>query len=177
VPAIAPRLRGSMFETAINARCRRSRKRALSPQINSLAPSGFLVPDISGASHLIRAGYPLDALGSVSPPAFGGRVRPKEAQMLGKLSIAGAVAAILMNPTARSAQVGGAVNPGAAVRGRSGDPDPAVQTSRPLSPHQNGGEAFLHVRLPFSQSSSASRFTARACRFLNLSQSPVRPER
>jgi hypothetical protein len=97
--------------------------------------------------------------------------------MLGKLSIAGAVAAILMDPTARSAQVGGAVNPGAAVRGRSGDPDPAVQTSRPLSPHQNGGEAFLHVRLPFSQSSSASRFTARACRFLNLSQSPVRPER
>jgi hypothetical protein len=139
-----------MFETAINARCRRSRKRALSPQINSLAHSGFLVPDISGASHLIRAGYPLDALGSVSPPAFGGgKVRPKEAQMLGKLSIAGAVAAILMNPTARSVQVGGAVNPGAAVRGRSGAPDPAVQTSRPLSPHQNGGEAFLHVRLPF----------------------------
>jgi hypothetical protein len=38
--------------------------------------------------------------------------------MLGKLSIAGAVAAILMIPTALSAQVGGAaVNPGAAVRG------------------------------------------------------------
>jgi hypothetical protein len=34
--------------------------------------------------------------------------------MLGKLSIAGAVAAILMIPTALSAQVGGAVNPGAA---------------------------------------------------------------
>ena len=38
--------------------------------------------------------------------------------MLGKLSIAGAVAAILMIPTPLSAQVGGAaVNPGAAVRG------------------------------------------------------------
>jgi hypothetical protein len=38
--------------------------------------------------------------------------------MLGKLSIAGAVAAILMIPKALSAQVGGAaVNPGAAVRG------------------------------------------------------------
>ena len=38
--------------------------------------------------------------------------------MLGKLSIAGAVAAILMIPTLLSAQVGGAaVNPGAAVRG------------------------------------------------------------
>ena len=37
--------------------------------------------------------------------------------MLGKLSIAGAVAATLMIPTALSAQVGGAVNPGAAVRG------------------------------------------------------------
>jgi hypothetical protein len=36
--------------------------------------------------------------------------------MLGKLSIAGAVAAILMIPTALSAQVGGAVNPGPAVR-------------------------------------------------------------
>jgi hypothetical protein len=37
--------------------------------------------------------------------------------MLGKLSIAAAVTAILMIPTALSAQVGGAVNPGAAVRG------------------------------------------------------------
>ena len=36
--------------------------------------------------------------------------------MLGKLSIAGVVAAILMIPTALSAQVGNAVNPGAAVR-------------------------------------------------------------
>jgi hypothetical protein len=52
-----------------------------------------------------RAGYPLDALGSVSPTSYRGRVRPKEAQMLGKLSIAGAVAAILMIPTALSAQV------------------------------------------------------------------------
>ena len=33
--------------------------------------------------------------------------------MPGKLSIAGAVAATLMIPTALSAQVGGAVNPGA----------------------------------------------------------------
>src|SRR5262245_4197310 len=37
--------------------------------------------------------------------------------MLGKLSIVAAVAATLMFPTALSAQVGGAVNPGAAVRG------------------------------------------------------------
>jgi hypothetical protein len=37
--------------------------------------------------------------------------------MLGKLSIAGAVAAILMIPTALSAQIGGAVNPSAAVHG------------------------------------------------------------
>jgi hypothetical protein len=37
--------------------------------------------------------------------------------MLGKLSIIGAVAAILMIPTALSAQVGGAVNAGAGVRG------------------------------------------------------------
>jgi hypothetical protein len=37
--------------------------------------------------------------------------------MLGKLSIAGAVAAILMIPTALSAQVGGAVNPGVHVGG------------------------------------------------------------
>jgi hypothetical protein len=47
--------------------------------------------------------------------------------MLGKLSIAGAFAAILMIPTALSAQVGGAVNPGAAVRGAvvRGIPTPA----------------------------------------------------
>ena len=45
--------------------------------------------------------------------------------MLGKLSIAAAVTAILMIPTALSAQVGGAVNPGAAVRGA------VVQGSRP----------------------------------------------
>ena len=47
--------------------------------------------------------------------------------MLGKLSIAGAVAAILMIPTALSAQVGGAVNAGAAVRGAvvQGIPTPA----------------------------------------------------
>jgi hypothetical protein len=47
--------------------------------------------------------------------------------MLGKLSIIGVVAAILMIPTALSAQVGGAVNPGAAVRGAvvRGIPTPA----------------------------------------------------
>ena len=47
--------------------------------------------------------------------------------MLGKPSIAGAVAAILMIPTALSAQVGGAVNPGAARSWcrRSGDSDPS----------------------------------------------------
>jgi hypothetical protein len=37
--------------------------------------------------------------------------------MLGKLSITGAVATILMIPTALSAQMGGAVKPGATVRG------------------------------------------------------------
>jgi hypothetical protein len=37
--------------------------------------------------------------------------------MLGKLSIIGAVAAILMIPTALSAQVGGAINPGVHVGG------------------------------------------------------------
>ena len=48
--------------------------------------------------------------------------------MLGKLSIAGAVATILMIPTALSAQgIGGGVNPGAAVRGAvvRGIPTPA----------------------------------------------------
>ena len=39
--------------------------------------------------------------------------------------------------------------------------------------NKNGGEAFLHVRLPFPQSASASRFTAGAAGFLNLSQSRV----
>jgi hypothetical protein len=37
--------------------------------------------------------------------------------MLGKLSIIGAVAAILLIPTALSAQVGGAINPGVHVGG------------------------------------------------------------
>jgi len=37
--------------------------------------------------------------------------------MLGKLLIIGAAAAIIMIPTALSAQMGGAVNAGAAVRG------------------------------------------------------------
>ena len=47
--------------------------------------------------------------------------------MLGKLSIAGAVAAILMMATALCAQVGGAVDAGAAVRGAvvRGLPTPA----------------------------------------------------
>jgi hypothetical protein len=62
--------------------------------------------------------------------------------MLGKLSIIGAVAAILMIPTALSAQmggavspgvhVGGAVNPGATVRGavERGIPGPDLGTWR-----------------------------------------------
>jgi hypothetical protein len=37
--------------------------------------------------------------------------------MLGKLSIIGAVAAIIMIPTALSAQMGGAVNPGVHIGG------------------------------------------------------------
>ena len=62
--------------------------------------------------------------------------------MLGKFSIIGAVAAILMMPTALSAQmggavnpgvhVGGAVNPGATVRGavERGTPGPDLGTWR-----------------------------------------------
>jgi hypothetical protein len=42
---------------------------------------------------------------------------------------------------------------------------------------RNGGEAFLHVRLPFPQSSSASRRTASHAGLLLLSQSGERPER
>jgi hypothetical protein len=78
-------------------------------------------------NRLIRAAYPLVALGSVSPASSRRRVPSKEAQMLGKLSIAGAGVAILMIPTALPAQVGGAVNAGAAVRGAvsSGIPTPA----------------------------------------------------
>jgi hypothetical protein len=65
--------------------------------------------------------------------------------MLGKLSIIGAVAAILMIPTALSAQMGGAVNPGvhiggavnvgAAVRGAvvQGIPGPDFGTWRSTS--------------------------------------------
>jgi hypothetical protein len=52
--------------------------------------------------------------------------------MLGKLSIIGAVAVILMIPTALSAQVGGAINAGAAVRGAvvQGIPGPDFGTWR-----------------------------------------------
>ena len=52
--------------------------------------------------------------------------------MLGKLSIIGAVAAILMFPTTLSAQMGGAINPGAAVRGAvvQGIPGPDFGTWR-----------------------------------------------
>jgi hypothetical protein len=52
--------------------------------------------------------------------------------MLGNLSIIGAVAAIIMIPTAVFAQVGGAVNPGAAVRGAvvQGIPGPDFGTWR-----------------------------------------------
>ena len=52
--------------------------------------------------------------------------------MLGKLSIISGVAAILMIPTALFAQVGGAVNPGATVRGavERGIPGPDLGTWR-----------------------------------------------
>jgi hypothetical protein len=52
--------------------------------------------------------------------------------MLGKLSIIGAVAAILLIPTALSAQVGGAISPGATVRGAvvQGIPGPDFGTWR-----------------------------------------------
>ena len=52
--------------------------------------------------------------------------------MLGKLSIIGVVAAILMIPTALFAQLGGSVNPGATVRGavERGIPGPDLGTWR-----------------------------------------------
>jgi len=52
--------------------------------------------------------------------------------MHGKLSIIGVVAAILMIPTALFAQMGGAVNPGATVRGAVGRgiPGPDLGTWR-----------------------------------------------
>jgi hypothetical protein len=52
--------------------------------------------------------------------------------MLGKLSMIGAVATILMIPTALSAQLGGAVNAGATVRGAvvQGIPGPDFGTWR-----------------------------------------------
>ena len=52
--------------------------------------------------------------------------------MHGKLSIIGVVAAILMIPTALFAQMGGAVNPGATVRGavERGIPGPDLGTWR-----------------------------------------------
>ena len=52
--------------------------------------------------------------------------------MHGKLSIIGAVAAIIVIPTALSAQMGGAVNPGGTVRGavERGIPGPDLGTWR-----------------------------------------------
>jgi hypothetical protein len=52
--------------------------------------------------------------------------------MLGKLSMIGAVAAIIVIPTALFAQMGGAVNPGATVRGavERGIPGPDFGTWR-----------------------------------------------
>jgi hypothetical protein len=59
--------------------------------------------------------------------------------MLGKLSIAGALAAAVMTPTSLCAQgVGGAVNAGAAVRGAvvQGIPTPAdLERSSPSASH------------------------------------------
>jgi hypothetical protein len=68
--------------------------------------------------------------------------------MLGKLAIIGAVAAILMIPTALSAQMGGAinpgvhVNPGATVRGavERGIPGPDLGTWRILRPLQSSAD-------------------------------------
>ena len=72
-----------------------------------------------------------------SPPVDKGGVDSREAQMLSKISIRGAVAAILMLPTALSAQgVGGAVNPGAAVRSAVvGYPDHDLRRRRSLHRH------------------------------------------
>src|SRR4029077_15853279 len=80
--------------------------------------------------------------------------------MLGKLSITGAVAAILMIPTALSAQMGGAinpgvhvggtVNPGATVRGavERGIPGPDLGTWR--SPSGQVHRSREHNRTPQS---------------------------
>ena len=68
--------------------------------------------------------------------------------MPGKLSIAGAVAATLMIPTALSAQVGGAVNAGAAVRGAvvRGIPTPAdLGASSSSSDHRS---LYRHSTVP-----------------------------
>ena len=81
--------------------------------------------------------------------------------MLGKLSIIGAVAAILMIPTALSAQmggavnpgvhVGGAVNPGATVRGavERGIPGPDFGTWR--SPNGEVHRSLKHTKATTKQ--------------------------
>src|SRR5262245_66650195 len=59
-------------------------------------------------------------LGSRTPSTMASGSAQREAQMLVRLSIIGAVAAILMIPTTLSAQgVGGAVDPGGAEIGRA----------------------------------------------------------
>jgi len=79
--------------------------------------------------------------------------------MLGKLSIS-AVAAILMTPTALSAQMGGGinpgvhVNPGASVRGAV-EPPPFVT----LGGHRGGMPFLRHAPSLFSLAQQASGYT------------------
>ena len=71
--------------------------------------------------------------------------------MLGKLSIIGAVTAILVIPTALSAQVGGAVNPSATVRGavERGIPGPDLGTWR--SPSREVHRSRKHTKATTKQ--------------------------
>ena len=71
--------------------------------------------------------------------------------MLGKLSIIGTFAAIIMIPTALSAQMGGGVNPGATVRGavERGIPGPDLGTWR--SPSRQVHRSRKHTMVATKQ--------------------------
>jgi hypothetical protein len=61
----------------------RAGRASISPPLCASASPASPCRTLYALTHLMRAGYPLDALGSVSPTSYRGRVRPKEAQMLG----------------------------------------------------------------------------------------------
>jgi len=105
------------------------------PTISIDWPNRFLVALPPLQDLLLSANHLFVAATVVPSPQLGDNV------MLGKLSIIGAVAAILMIPTALCAQmggidpgvhVGGSVNPGATVRGavERGIPGPDLGTWR-----------------------------------------------